>query len=136
MYKTYISLEVRILLLAGVKTFCGCSAIGNTDYSSAGMPSMRIKTAADFEIGGEAEVFLSELRRQIRYLEIIPVKVALPRKPASLENVIRCNAYVAMAHQAEFVCDEKSRADYFEKTVSLGAAYFFPCQALTRCMLP
>jgi aspartyl-tRNA(Asn)/glutamyl-tRNA(Gln) amidotransferase subunit B len=193
------------------------------DYSSAGMPSLRIRTAADFEIGEEAEVFLGELRRQIQYLEIIPVP---------LENVTRCNAYVSMAsypeppenfvklrnlnsinfvgkavnteisrqeeillnggtvlpesriwnegknasesfqvrtneeknlfftenlppfipgpdlqealdtfsvelpearrnrmtleygltqHQAEFICDEKSRADYFEKTVSLGA---------------
>ncbi|MDR1128745.1 MAG: asparaginase domain-containing protein, partial [Treponema sp.] len=67
------------------------------DYSSAGMPSVRIKTAADVEIGEEAEVFLSELRRQIQYLEIIPGKEAPSRKPASPENMIRCNAYVAMA---------------------------------------
>jgi aspartyl-tRNA(Asn)/glutamyl-tRNA(Gln) amidotransferase subunit B len=59
------------------------------DYSRAGMPSLRIKTAADFEIGEEAEVFLSDLRRRIQYLEIIP---AVP-----VESVIRCNAYVAMA---------------------------------------
>ncbi|MDR3139726.1 MAG: glutamyl-tRNA amidotransferase, partial [Treponema sp.] len=193
MFKSYISLEVRILLLAGVKTFCACTAdegghfgscpvcrgeggarpeinplalqkayllirglggailreasfernlgtrklpeghdisrlsiklgaeaamdimfhrrkkrIGITeirleedagrlirqnitrmDYSRAGMPSLRIKTAADFEIGEEAEVFLSDLRRRIQYLEIIP--------PYPAESVIRCNAYVAMA---------------------------------------
>nr|WP_051004275.1 asparaginase domain-containing protein [Treponema primitia] len=85
------------------------------DYSNAGMPSLRIRTAADFEIGEEAEVFLSELRRQIQYLEIIPGKEGFPGtssevprgkqapwkqaswKQASLENIIRCNAYVAMA---------------------------------------
>ncbi|MFP3042085.1 asparaginase domain-containing protein [Treponema primitia] len=94
------------------------------DYSNAGMPSLRIQTAADFEIGEEAEVFLSELRRQIQYLEILPGKAGLlgtsseaPRgkqasgkqaswklafqKLASLENIIRCNAYVAMAPYPE-----------------------------------
>ncbi|MDR2101547.1 MAG: asparaginase domain-containing protein, partial [Treponema sp.] len=63
------------------------------DYSRAGMPSLRIKTAADFEIGEEAEVFLSDLRRRIQYLEIIP--------PYPAESVIRCNAYVAMAPYPE-----------------------------------
>jgi aspartyl-tRNA(Asn)/glutamyl-tRNA(Gln) amidotransferase subunit B len=69
------------------------------DYSRAGMPSLRIRTAADFEIGEEAEVFLSDLRRRIQYLEIIPV---VPRENSglrenSLESLIRCNAYVALA---------------------------------------
>ncbi|MDR0877592.1 MAG: asparaginase domain-containing protein [Treponema sp.] len=58
------------------------------DYSCAGMPSLRIRTAPDFEIGEEAEVFLSELRRRIQYLEILSGPV---------ESVIRCNAYVAIA---------------------------------------
>ena len=58
------------------------------DYSRAGMPSIRIKTAADLEIGEEAEVFLSDLRRRIQYLELVS---AFP-----LESVIRCNAYVAI----------------------------------------
>ncbi|WP_041611256.1 asparaginase domain-containing protein [Treponema primitia] len=66
------------------------------DYSRAGMPSLRIRTAADFEIGEEAEVFLGELRRQIQYLEIMPGN-PLP----AWENVIRCNAYVAMAPYPE-----------------------------------
>ncbi|MDR2080247.1 MAG: asparaginase domain-containing protein, partial [Treponema sp.] len=244
MYKTYISLEVRVLLLAELKAFCGCSAIGDTegekascpvcreekgalptlnlltarkaylltrslgcslikeaayernlntpimptgpggkpvialsrlsvklgengaldilfhrrrkririievrleedagrlihsarkptgqsetrmDYSSAGMPSMRIKTAADFEIGEEAEVFLSELRRQIQYLEIIPVKEALLRKPASLENVIRCNAYVAMAPYPVFPADLPAKApEHFVKLRNLNSLNF------------
>ncbi|MDR2020443.1 MAG: asparaginase domain-containing protein [Treponema sp.] len=59
------------------------------DYSRAGMPSLRIRTAADFEIGEETGVFLSDLRRRIQYLEIIPGPAA--------ETGIRCNAYVAMA---------------------------------------
>jgi aspartyl-tRNA(Asn)/glutamyl-tRNA(Gln) amidotransferase subunit B len=63
------------------------------DYSKAGMPSLRIKTAADFEIGEEAEVFLGDLRRQIQYLEII--------SGAPVESVIRCNAYVAIAPYPE-----------------------------------
>jgi aspartyl-tRNA(Asn)/glutamyl-tRNA(Gln) amidotransferase subunit B len=243
-YKTYISLEVRILLLAGVKTFCGCGAIGDTegekascpvcreengalptlnlqaarkaylltrsldcsiikevayernlntpimpkdprgkpaialsrlsvklgedgaldilfhrrrkrvritevrleedagrlihsarkptgqsetrmDYSSAGMPSMRIKTAADFEIGEEAEVFLSELRRQIQYLEIIPGKEDLLRKPASLENLIRCNAYVAMAPYRVFPAELSAEGpEHFVKLRNLNSLNF------------
>ncbi|MDR2028842.1 MAG: asparaginase domain-containing protein, partial [Treponema sp.] len=63
------------------------------DYSKAGMPSLRIRTAADFEIGEEAEVFLSDLRRRIQYLEII--------SGVPVESVIRCNAYVAMAPYPE-----------------------------------
>ncbi|MDR2362997.1 MAG: glutamyl-tRNA amidotransferase, partial [Spirochaetaceae bacterium] len=63
------------------------------DYSRAGMPSLRIRTAPDFEIAEEAEVFLSGLRRRIQYLGIIP---AIPREN-SLESLIRCNAYVALA---------------------------------------
>jgi len=58
------------------------------DYSTAGMPSLRIRTEADFEIGEEAEVFLSDLRRRIQYLELIP---GVP-----VESVIRCNAHVAI----------------------------------------
>jgi aspartyl-tRNA(Asn)/glutamyl-tRNA(Gln) amidotransferase subunit B len=63
------------------------------DYSKAGMPSLRINTAADFEIGEETEMFLSNLRRQIQYLEIIP---GLP-----VESMIRCNAYVAIGTYPE-----------------------------------
>jgi aspartyl-tRNA(Asn)/glutamyl-tRNA(Gln) amidotransferase subunit B len=63
------------------------------DYSRAGVPSLRLKTAADLEIGEEAEVFLSDLRRRIQYLELIP--------GSPLESFIRCNAYVAIAPYPE-----------------------------------
>jgi aspartyl-tRNA(Asn)/glutamyl-tRNA(Gln) amidotransferase subunit B len=63
------------------------------DYSRAGVPSLRLKTAADLEIGEEAELFLTDLRRRIQYLELIP--------GLSLESVIRCNAYAAIAPYPE-----------------------------------
>ncbi|MDR2394390.1 MAG: asparaginase domain-containing protein [Treponema sp.] len=59
------------------------------DYSRAGMPSLRLKTGANFEIGEEAEVFLLDLKRRIQYLELVP--------GTPLEGLIRCNAYVAIA---------------------------------------
>ncbi len=59
------------------------------DYSTAGMPSLRIKTESDFEIGEEAEVFLSSLRRRIQYLEII--------SGYPVESAMRCNAHVGIA---------------------------------------
>jgi aspartyl-tRNA(Asn)/glutamyl-tRNA(Gln) amidotransferase subunit B len=62
------------------------------DYTWAGMPSLRIRTAADFEIGEEAEIFLSDLRRRIQYLELIPAENGI-----TLESLIRCNAYAAIA---------------------------------------
>ncbi|MDR1351827.1 MAG: asparaginase domain-containing protein [Treponema sp.] len=68
------------------------------DYSSAGMPLLRLKTAADLEIGEEAEVFLTDLRRRIQYLELIP---AAPGAKVPWETVIRCNAYVALASYPE-----------------------------------
>jgi aspartyl-tRNA(Asn)/glutamyl-tRNA(Gln) amidotransferase subunit B len=67
------------------------------DYSGAGMPLLRLKTAADLEIGEEAEVFLTDLRRRLQYLELIP---AAPGK-IPWETVIRCNAYVALASYPE-----------------------------------
>jgi aspartyl-tRNA(Asn)/glutamyl-tRNA(Gln) amidotransferase subunit B len=81
--------EVRLEEDAGRLTRQGKGSATFMDYSRAGMPSLRLRTAADFEIGEEAEVFLSDLRRRIQYLEILP---GIP-----LESVIRCNAYVAMA---------------------------------------
>jgi aspartyl-tRNA(Asn)/glutamyl-tRNA(Gln) amidotransferase subunit B len=68
------------------------------DYSRAGMPLLRLKTAPDLEIGEEAEVFLSDLRRRLQYLELIP---AAPGAKVSWETVIRCNAYVALASYPE-----------------------------------
>jgi aspartyl-tRNA(Asn)/glutamyl-tRNA(Gln) amidotransferase subunit B len=85
--------EVRLEEDAGRLTRPGKGSTTFMDYSKAGMPSLRLRTAADFEIGEEAEVFLSDLRRRIQYLELIP---GLP-----LESVIRCNAYAAMAPYPE-----------------------------------
>jgi aspartyl-tRNA(Asn)/glutamyl-tRNA(Gln) amidotransferase subunit B len=90
------------------------------DYSSAGMPSLRIRTGADFEIGEEAEIFLSELRRHIQYLGIIPGPAGAQGplgKPVSPENVIRCNAYVAMAPYPE-------APEYFVKLRNLNSINF------------
>jgi aspartyl-tRNA(Asn)/glutamyl-tRNA(Gln) amidotransferase subunit B len=56
------------------------------DYTTAGMPSLRIITEHDFEIGEETEVFLTTLRRRIQYLEL-----------GNPESNMRCNAYVALA---------------------------------------
>ncbi|MDR2078879.1 MAG: glutamyl-tRNA amidotransferase, partial [Treponema sp.] len=85
--------EVRLEEDAGRLTRPGKGSATVMDYSRAGMPSLRLRTAADFEIGEEAEVFLSDLRRRIQYLELIP---GVP-----LESVIRCNAYAAMAPYPE-----------------------------------
>ncbi|WP_223292686.1 asparaginase domain-containing protein [Breznakiella homolactica] len=83
--------EVRVEEDAGRLTHSGSET--RMDYSRAGMPSLRIRTAPDFEIGEEAEVFLSDLRRRIQYLEVIP---GVP-----VESVMRCNAYVAIAPYPE-----------------------------------
>jgi aspartyl-tRNA(Asn)/glutamyl-tRNA(Gln) amidotransferase subunit B len=74
------------------------SSAAYMDYSRAGMPLLRLKTAADLEIGEEAEVFLSDLRRRLQYLELIP---AAPGTKVPWETVIRCNAYVALASYPE-----------------------------------
>ena len=83
--------EIRVEEDAGRLTHSGNQT--RMDYANAGMPSLRIRTEADFEIGEEAEVFLSDLRRRIQYLEIIP--------GVHLESVIRCNAHVAIAAYPE-----------------------------------
>jgi aspartyl-tRNA(Asn)/glutamyl-tRNA(Gln) amidotransferase subunit B len=100
--------EVRLEEDAGRLTHSAKGPSGQSetriDYSSAGMPSLRIRTEADFEIGEEAEIFLSELRRQIQYLGIISGSSGAQGpfgKPVSPENVIRCNAYVAMVPYPE-----------------------------------
>jgi aspartyl-tRNA(Asn)/glutamyl-tRNA(Gln) amidotransferase subunit B len=78
------------------------------DYSRAGMPSLRIRTAPGFETGEETEIFLSRLRSRIQYLEImsglpesaVPGFIPLAEsggQRAVLESLIRCNAYVVIA---------------------------------------
>ncbi|MDR2900831.1 MAG: asparaginase domain-containing protein [Treponema sp.] len=83
--------EIRIEEDAGRLTHSGRET--RMDYSKAGMPSLRIRTAPDFEMGEEAEVFLTDLRRRIQYLEIIP---GVP-----VESMMRCNAYAAIAPYPE-----------------------------------
>ncbi|MFQ3547826.1 MAG: asparaginase domain-containing protein [Termitinemataceae bacterium] len=83
--------ELRIEEDAGRLTHSGKET--RMDYSTAGMPSLRLRTEADFEIGEEAEVFLSDLRRRLQYLEVIP---GVP-----VESVIRCNAHVALTPYQE-----------------------------------
>jgi aspartyl-tRNA(Asn)/glutamyl-tRNA(Gln) amidotransferase subunit B len=79
------------------------------DYSRAGMPSLRIRTAPGFETGEETEIFLSRLRSRIQYLEImsgLPEPAVPELAPLAdsggqrlvLESLIRCNAYVAIVN--------------------------------------
>ncbi|HNY21785.1 MAG TPA: asparaginase domain-containing protein [Treponemataceae bacterium] len=99
--------EVRIEEDAGRLTHVN----GETkmDYSRAGAPSIRIRTGADFELGEEAEVFLTELRRRIQYMGIL--------KGVPPENVIRCNAYVALARYPD-------KPDYAVKLRNLNSFNF------------
>lgn len=79
--------EVRIEEDAGRLTHIN----GETkmDYEQAGAPNIRIRTDANFELGEESEIFLTELRRRIQYMGLL--------KGIPLESVIRCNAYVSLA---------------------------------------
>ncbi len=83
--------EIRIEEDAGRLTHSGSAT--RMDYSHAGMPSLRIVTEPDIEIGEEAEVFLRNLRRSLQYLGI-----DLGLAP---ENAIRCNAHVAVGPSLE-----------------------------------
>ena len=57
------------------------------DYSSAGMPSIRIRTGNNLELGEEAEMFLTELNNRLRYIGLLTDSDSIHK--------IRCNAYVA-----------------------------------------
>lgn len=57
------------------------------DYSSAGMPSIRIRTGNNLELGEEAEMFLTELKNRMRYIGLLTDSDSMHK--------IRCNAYVA-----------------------------------------
>ncbi len=83
--------EVRIEEDAGRLTHI--NGENKMDYLQAGAPNIRIRTGANFELGEEAEIFLTELRRRIQYMGIL--------KGIPLENVIRCNAYVSLARYPE-----------------------------------
>lgn len=79
--------EIRIEEDAGRLT--RTDGVTRMDYSQVGMPSVRIKTCGDFELGEEASLFLDELRRLLQYLQLCP--------DSSIETLVRCNAYVALA---------------------------------------
>jgi aspartyl-tRNA(Asn)/glutamyl-tRNA(Gln) amidotransferase subunit B len=83
--------ELRIEEDAGRLTHSGKRT--RMDYSNAGMPSLRIRTEADFEIGEEVSLFLEVLCRRIQYLEII--------QSVPVESVLRCNAHVAVCRYPE-----------------------------------
>jgi len=99
--------EVRLEEDAGRLTHVNGEA--RMDYSQAGAPNIRIRTGADFELGEEAEIFLTELRRRIQYMGIL--------KGVPLETVIRCNAYVSLARYPE-------KPDYFVKLRNLNSFNF------------
>ncbi len=79
------------------------------DYSRAGTANIRLRTGANFELGEEAEIFLTELRRRIQYMGII--------KGTPIESMIRCNAYVALAKYPE-------EPGYFVKLRNLNSFNF------------
>ncbi len=89
--------EIRIEEYTG--TLIASSASGSPwsfvmDYSRTGCPCIRIFTAADFETGDEAEIFLSELGRRIQYIGFLPLL-----KTSGLDfprNTARCSAYAGV----------------------------------------
>lgn len=99
--------EVRIEEDAGRLTHVNGQA--RMDYSKAGAPNIRIRTGDDFELGEEAEIFLTELRRRIQYMGTL--------KGIPLENVIRCNAYVSLARYPDV-------SDYTVKLRNLNSFNF------------
>lgn len=78
--------EIRIEEDAGRLTHSGRQT--RMVYRNAGLPSVRIRTEADMEIGEEAALFLAELRSRIQYLGLV--------SPASIDTSLRCNAHVAV----------------------------------------
>ena len=61
----------------------------HTDWTYAGCPSLRIKTAPVFELGEEAELFLQELYTVMAYLKLLTGGLG--------EASFRCNAYTSLA---------------------------------------
>lgn len=79
------------------------------DYSSAGNPSIRIKTAPSFELGEEVHIFLDELHRLSQYLNI--------ENKENKDTYIRCNAYVALSKYPAL-------PDYYVKLRNLNSFNF------------
>ena len=86
-------------------------ANGNThmDYSKAGSPSIRIKTASSFELGEEVQMFLEELRRLTQYLHM--------NNSLIKDGSIRCNAYVALSKYPNL-------PNYYVKVRNLNSSNF------------
>lgn len=61
----------------------------HTDWTYAGCPSLRIRTAPVFELGEEAELFLQELYTLMAYLKLLTGELG--------EASFRCNAYTSIA---------------------------------------
>lgn len=85
------------------------NGITKMDYSCAGNPSIRIKTASSFELGEEVHIFLEELRRLTQYLNIENNELK--------DSYIRCNAYVALSKYP-------SLPDYYVKLRNLNSFNF------------
>ena len=99
--------EIRIEEDAGRLT--RTDGVTRMDYSNVGMPSVRIKTCDDFELGEEAYIFLDELRRLLQYLQLCP--------DSAVESLVRCNAYVSLA---KYPCTPS----YFVKLRNLNSFNF------------
>jgi aspartyl-tRNA(Asn)/glutamyl-tRNA(Gln) amidotransferase subunit B len=99
--------EVRLEEYAG--RLVHADGVSRMDYSQAGAPNIRLRTGADFELGEEAEIFLTELRRRIQYMGTL--------KGVPPESVIRCNAYVALARYPD-------QPDYAVKLRNLNSFNF------------
>ncbi len=63
------------------------------DFTYASCPSLRLRTAASFELGEEAEIFLEELKNLLQYLHLAVKEAG--------DSCIRCNAFVSIAESAE-----------------------------------
>lgn len=99
--------EIRIEEDAGRLTHS--NGVSRMDYTWAGCASVRIRTASDFELGEEAELFLNELRRRIQYMNLT--------ESASVDSTIRCNAYAALARYPE-------KPSYYVKLRNLNSFNF------------
>ena len=88
-----------------IEEYAGCPVPGpdqtlSEDYSYAGCPCIRLRSAPGFETGDETEIFIDELLRRIRYTGIFSggrAHFSYPHQSA------RCNAYVAAAGSGCFV---------------------------------
>ena len=105
--KTITIDEIRIEEDAGRLT--RSSGVPHMDYTWVGCPSLRIKTAPDFELGEEAELFLNELRRRLQYMQLLD--------GVSADSIIRCNAYVALSRYPDL-------PDYYVKLRNLNSFNF------------